>query len=442
MGVWCRIKMGGRLEGGFAMSKDSCAVTALRCLTLPCGCRERLARRAEAASFEFDVAHQIDALDPRGWDLLSAENTCFLRRPHLALLEAHGPGDVHSHYALVRRHGRLAAALRAQVIDVTDEILAVRDRTDHQNQMRPFGRAMDRAITWTRNTALGALGRRVMICGDLFSCGTHGVAFAPGQDDETRSALLIAGIQRLQDDPDIRADYAVVKDLPVGRHAFAPALHRSGFSRLRIEPSMELALRPEWKNFDDYLDALNAKYRKAAHKVFREIDAAGARIERTHDLAPHADALHQLYLQVERRAEMRFGVLPASYFPALARHIGPADARCTLLWQGENLVGFSLVLRDGPAAVAHVVGFDYEANAAFPVYLRLLYSVIEDALDLGCAKAHFGRTALEPKARLGALPEETEIWVRHRNPLVNLPVGPLLNLAPQNRPPQRDPFKH
>ena len=104
-------------------------------------------------------------------------------------------------------------------------------------------------------------------------------------------------------------------------------------------------------------------------------------------------------------------------------------------------MGFSLVLKDGDTAVAHVVGFDYEANKQAPVYLRLLHQVIEDGLSLGCRVIHFGRTALEPKARLGALPTVTEIWVKHSHPAINRIVGPLLRLVPQDATPHREPFR-
>jgi hypothetical protein len=53
----------------------------------------------------------------------------------------------------------------------------------------------------------------------------------------------------------------------------------------------------------------------------------------------------------------------------------------------------------------------------------------------------FGRTALEPKARLGALPQPITVWMRHRQPVMNLFVRNLLRVIPHEEAPERNPFK-
>jgi hypothetical protein len=40
-------------------------------------------------------------------------------------------------------------------------------------------------------------------------------------------------------------------------------------------------------------------------------------------------------------------------------------------------------LRDGETAVGYNIGFDRTANAEFPIYLRLLQAVVEDAIKFG-----------------------------------------------------------
>ena len=204
---------------------------------------------------------------------------------------------------------------------------------------------------------------------------------------------------------------------------------------------MDLRTSPTWLTHADYLNSLNAKYRKAAWKTCDAIERFGAVVEPLRDLRAEQERLYDLYAQVERHAQVRFGVYSPSYLPALAEIVGPTRFRCSLIRKEGCVVGFSLVLKDGDNAVAHVVGFDYEANEQAPVYLRLLHQVIEDGLSLGCRVIHFGRTALEPKTRLGALPTDTEIWVKHSHPVINRVVGPLLRLVPQDNVPQREPFR-
>ncbi|MFN7927808.1 MAG: hypothetical protein U0Y68_07655 [Blastocatellia bacterium] len=75
-----------------------------------------------------------------------------------------------------------------------------------------------------------------------------------------------------------------------------------------------------------------------------------------------------------------------------------------------------------------------------PIYFRLLQTVIEDAIAMGCERLSLGRTALEP-ARLGAKPEAMSVWIRHRIPAMNLIVRGLLQTISHEEAPERSPFK-
>src|SRR5205814_9554020 len=60
---------------------------------------------------------------------------------------------------------------------------------------------------------------------------------------------------------------------------------------------------------------------------------------------------------------------------------------------------------DGETAVGYYIGYDRETNAQAPIYLTLLQSTVEDAIALGARRLSLGRTALEPKAKMGCKPE-------------------------------------
>ena len=60
---------------------------------------------------------------------------------------------------------------------------------------------------------------------------------------------------------------------------------------------------------------------------------------------------------------------------------------------------------------------------------------------MGAKALSLGRTALEPKARLGAKPQRMEVWMRHRQPLLNQLTLGLLGLVPHDEAPDRNPFK-
>ena len=171
------------------------------------------------------------------------------------------------------------------------------------------------------------------------------------------------------------------------------------------------------------------------------IDGAGFTVRRFEPDAGLGARMHALYLQVHERAALRPFTLHAGHFTALARAAGAAAALQRHLRGDDTLLGFICTLDDGVQALAYHIGFDRVAAKTLPLYLRLLHASIDDAIALGARELSFGRTALEPKSRLGAKPQPTAIWVRHRQPMMNRLVQPLLGLVHPDEAPEAKPFK-
>ena len=176
-------------------------------------------------------------------------------------------------------------------------------------------------------------------------------------------------------------------------------------------------------------------------KIAKQVEQAGYRVERNADAAAHDERLHALYLEVENRAATRLAALPRGYFGALATLAGAQRFRCTLIRNDEHIAGFMTTVKDGDRALGYYVGFDYAVNAKVPLYLRLLQSLVEDAIELGCSELSFGRTAAEPKASLGATPKASHVWLRHRLPAVNALVREVFARVAPDEVPTRRPFK-
>ena len=207
---------------------------------------------------------------------------------------------------------------------------------------------------------------------------------------------------------------------------------------------MVLDISPKWRSYADYLASLTSRYRKHAREVDKDVVDAGLQIEvlgDANEIAKHAEELHQLYLQTHRNARLRLVTLSPAFLPTLAEILSN-DMRCTIIRRDGQLFGFVTTIRDGDTAIGYYIGFDRELNAKVPIYFRLLQAVVDDALKLGCQSLSLGRTALEPKARLGARPDPLRIWIRHRIPMLNLLVRGLLHtISHHDEPPSRNPFK-
>jgi len=148
---------------------------------------------------------------------------------------------------------------------------------------------------------------------------------------------------------------------------------------------------------------------------------------------------------VHENAGLRPFTLHPDYFAELAATAG-GRVRFAGLFAGsddapEALHGFIVTLADVDAALAYHIGFTQDDPRGLPLYLQLLHASIDDAIALRARALSFSRTALEPKARLGAKPQELQVWLRHRQPvfyrIVRQPVG----FAHHAEAPQTNPFK-
>lgn len=386
--------------------------------------REGHRTRHRPTGFGFAFADSVEYLDAARWDALTAGQSIFLSRRYLRVLEETGPENLHQRYAMIFRGREALAVVAAQCVTISAA------------RVRKSGRHERLA------SALERVRERMLVCGNLLSWGLHGVAFAPGADAAALWPAVAEALYRLRraDKLSGDADLVMVKDLSEEHAADAEPLSQFSYRPLETDPDMVLELLPRWGGYEDYLSSLNAKYRKAARQIEKDVTAAGCRVETLTDMASHAEALHGLYLQTHHNARLRLVTLPAAYLPTLAERLDEG-IRCTVVRRDEELLGFVTTIRDGETAVGYYLGFDREANAEFPIYLRLLQAVVSDAIGLGCRRLSLGRTALEPKARLGARPVPMRVWIRHRIPALNVAVRGLLRAVPHDAAPDRNPFK-
>lgn len=380
--------------------------------------------RHRPTGFGFAFADSVEYLDAARWDALTVGGSLFLSRPYLRVLEEAGPESLRQRYAMVFRGREAVAAVAAQCVTVSAA------------RVRKAGGGERLAA------ALERVRERVLVCGNLLSWGQHGVAFAPGEDAAELWPAVAEALYRLRraDKLSGDADLVMVKDIPAEHSAGSDALSKFSYRRLETDPDMVLEVPTRWGSYEDYLASLNAKYRKAARQIEKDVAAAGCRVEELSDVAKYAEELHALYMQTHHNARLRLVTLPASYLPTLSERLGEG-MRCTVVRRDERLLGFVTTLRDGETAVGYYIGFDREANAEFPVYLRLLQAVVADAIGMGCRRLSLGRTALEPKARLGARPAPMSVWIRHRVPALNVVVRGLMRAVPHDEAPERNPFK-
>jgi hypothetical protein len=401
--------------------------------------QERHRERHRPSGFGFAFADRVDYLHPERWDAVTNGASIFLRRDILRVIEQHGPENIEPRYALVFRGDKPVAAVVTQMVTVTRAQFK-RGDGEHNHLTPTFspkgGEGED------RKSITAKWSERMLVAGNLLSWGFHGIAFASDEKPKELWPGVAEALYRIRRAARLSGETNLVmlKDVTPEQSGLE-SLRRFSYRPMETEPNMVLAIDPAWRTYEDYLGALDAKYRRNAKDQLKKLTASGCHLERLEDLAPHTRRLHDLYLAVHGNASIRLVTLRESYLPALSRVAG-ADFRCTAVRRGDEILGFVTTLRDGDGAIGYYIGFDRAAQAeGCPLYLRLLHTTIGDAIEWRCKRLSLGRTALEPKAGLGAKPEPMSVWLRHRVPALNWMLRGLLGAVPHAEAPERTPFK-
>lgn len=396
----------------------------------------RWRRRCSPSQFDFVIADRIDAINPAWWDQLTHASSVFFSRPYLAMIERNAPSNLSPRYAVLSQRGAPVAALVMQKLALSAQRI-VPPASPVANWKQRIQRSARTLVSQPLDQ------RNVLVLGNLISYGQHACAISTGLDagafwhGAAEALYRVRRAEKLEGGADIH----LIKDLTGEDIALAQSLTDFGYREAETEPNMVLTIPPDWHAYSDYLASLSSKYRNTVqNRILAPFEAAACRIGVIANPAAIAERIHQLYLQVHEAADLRPFTLPESYWRALPETFGER-LRVVGIWQHELLVGFVVVLLDrDQTAFAYHIGLDRNAALSLPIYLRLLHAAIDQSICMGARSLSLGRTALEPKAALGAQPERTVVYARHRQPLLNKLLRGLLAHVEHEQPPERNPF--
>jgi predicted N-acyltransferase len=167
-----------------------------------------------------------------------------------------------------------------------------------------------------------------------------------------------------------------------------------------------------WKTFDDYLNALNTKFRTKAKAALKKFEGVETRIWEAADLIENATVVQALYRNVYDRAECAMEPLTTDFLVELKNSLQEKMV-IQAFYVSNEIVGYQIALINHKELEAFLVGIDYDANANYSLYSNMLLSFVKMAIDAQCEEIAFGRTAGEIKSSFGAVPVEMRIALRH-----------------------------
>lgn len=388
------------------------------------------------ANLYYAIADSISMLDAGAWQELVKDSGFFMSAGYLKSVEKVLPLNLAPRYALIYSgtgEARLpVAAVYMQIAEVSvAQMLPEKPEPEAGQRAAP----LDQLAQSTK--------QRILTCGNLLTFGQHGIAFAKDVDQKLAWHGVAEVLYRVRQAEKLagKTHFVMIKDLHTPYREHAAHLENLSYRYVETEPNMVLALNADWKSHDDYLGSLASKYRgNVRNGIFKPLDEGACTMEHVVDMAAVQDQIFALYKEVQVNAGVRLFELVPDYFSTLQRAAGERF-RCSVLKQNGKMLGFLISVADGATSIAYHIGFDRAASAELPIYLRLLHAGIADAIAMGCKEISYGRTALEPKAALGAKPQPFGILVRHRQPVLNKMMKQLLTGIEHEEAPERSPFK-
>ena len=202
-----------------------------------------------------------------------------------------------------------------------------------------------------------------------------------------------------------------------------PLLEAHGYSCVDNMPVARNTIN--FKDLDGYFASISASTRKDLRRKLKKFDQI--RIEEHDGLPPHLDQVYQLYLNCYEKSELKFEKLTLAFFESLAT-VMPNQCRFVLYYFGEKLIGFNCLLVGNGEMLDKYIGMDYHYSTQVNLYSLAWMHKIKMCIRDGFHTMQSGQAAYDSKLSFGATLEQTYVFFKHRNRLIN-PVLKLLARA-------------
>ncbi|MCB0480974.1 MAG: N-acetyltransferase [Flavobacteriales bacterium] len=295
-----------------------------------------------------------------------------------------------------------------------------------------------------RKKLVNTIDARVIVCGNLFSCGENGFSFHPDVELPDALSMLNAGLKRIKESENIKENqisYYLLKEFWPDSFEKSDYLRKHDFRDFMIDANMILPIHKSWSNFEDYLASMTTKFRTKAKSALKRSNVLSTKELDHIFLERNAEKIQELYSNVIDQADFKIGSLTGESFSKLKKNLGQ-NFLINGYFLDEKLVGFSAcMVINNHILDANYVGIDYGVNRDLALYQRMLYDMVECAIAKGFTEVRYGRTAEELKSSLGAQPRNMKLYIKHRNHISNQLLKPMIAKISPTVFDSRYPFK-
>ena len=199
--------------------------------------------------------------------------------------------------------------------------------------------------------------------------------------------------------------------------SFSPWLKQYGFGQVSNMPVAKNLI--QFNNLDEYLESLSYATRKNLRRKLKSSEYV--RIEEHINLPHNIKDIYQLYLQTYEHSDLKFEKLTLEFFESVVG-LMPNNCRFVLYYAENKLIAFNLLLHRNGVLLDKYIGMDHNVAKKYNIYFLSWLHNIEMCIRDGFNTYQSGQAAYETKIRLGAQLNQTYIFFKHCNPLLNKPL--------------------
>lgn len=375
----------------------------------------------------------ISEISDEIWQALNCENNIYFHRDFLKSIEKNHPDILFLYIVLVDNNKKPTALAAVQIVDFYIDTIK-NDLEILIRKVKTIGRKL--------HVIPNEKPLKLLICGNTFVSGEHGLFIRKNQDKkQITKELATAILHFVNADKKLKIDAFLMKDFVKESLIITDALKDYNYHAFSVEPNMVLTLDKNWQNFDDYLAAMKTKFRVKARKAYKQSSAIKIIKVTKETIENQLPEMTALYKKVASNADFNLGDFNLETYKSLKEKFGENYVLKTY-WIHDKIVGFISGIINQKSLDAHFVGIDYQLNREYAIYQRMLYDYIEIAISKNLNTINFGRTASEIKSSVGAEPQDLTMYFRHKKSITNKILKLFLQRIQPTPFQQKFPFKN
>jgi len=389
-------------------------------------------------NLDFAIFQSIYDLPFEHWNLIVGEEKLLLSIPYLAAVESMPSQNMTYHYCIAYQHTLPVAVFFFQEFDFKLADMEANVETDKLADAKPlFDKVKSSVLSGFKNVQL-----RLLIAGNSYITGDYGFHLGQNFPMENFGLVMENIIQKItntkRDGKYIQG--VLIKDFSKEHTGFIKSLEQKKYFPFQVDPTMILQIPDGITTMEKYIELFSSKYRVRVRSCEKKFIGVSSRLLDMEEMKSSHSIIQQLYKNVEENAGFNLLKVPENYFLELKKNLGDAfQFRAYFL--NEKMVGFSTSLLWQNMLESNFVGLDYEFNQTHGLYQNMLYDYLKQAMEANIKTIHFGRTALEIKSTIGAIPEHMTLLVKSPNSVFNRLIPRIFSNLKQSEWVQRKPFK-